>query len=331
MKGYKGFNKGLICRSKQYTENTIFEEPEANICESGMHFCKNPLDVLDDYGFVSKNGELNEFAEVEALDEVETNDDRKFCTKKLKIGAKLSLVGFVKACVEFVTEKTTVTQTVSKISSKKIYSKVSSMEIDSTVASTGYASKVSSMGVDSTVVSTGIHSKVSSMGIGSTVASTGDESTIVSTGYDSKVASTGDESTIVSTGYESTAASTGDKSTVISTGDTSTVVSAGDTSTVVSTGDKSAVVSTRDKSTVISTGACATVVSEGDDCIICCVGAGSCVKAKRGNWITLTEWKYDEQSVSDIPVLKTEYVDGERIKEDVFYVLKDGKFQEVET
>lgn len=313
MKGYKGFNKGLICRSKQYTENTIFEEPEANICESGMHFCKNPLDVLDDYGFVSKNGELNEFAEVEALDEVETNDDRKFCTKKLKIGAKLSLVGFVKACVEFVTEKTTVTQTVSKISSKKIYSKVSSMEIDSTVASTGYASKVSSMGVDSTVVSTGIHSKVSSMGIGSTVASTGDESTIVSTGYDSKVASTGDEST------------------VISTGDTSTVVSAGDTSTVVSTGDKSAVVSTRDKSTVISTGACATVVSEGDDCIICCVGAGSCVKAKRGNWITLTEWKYDEQSVSDIPVLKTEYVDGERIKEDVFYVLKDGKFQEVET
>ena len=313
MKGYKGFHKGMICRGKQYAQNTVFEEPEANICKNGMHFCENPLDVLDDYGFVSKNRELNEFAEVEALDEVETDDDRKFCTKKLKIGAKLSLVRFVKACVEFVTEKTTVTQTVSKISSKKSYSKVSSMEIDSTVASTGYASKVSSMG------------------IGSTVASTGDESTIVSTGYDSKVASTGDKSTIVSTGDESTAASTGDKSTVISTGDTSTVVSAGDTSTVVSTGDKSAVVSTRDKSTVISTGACATVVSEGDDCIICCVGAGSCVKAKRGNWITLTEWKYDEQSVSDIPVLKTEYVDGERIKEDVFYVLKDGKFQEVET
>lgn len=29
MKGYKGFNKGMICRGKQYAENTVFEEPEA--------------------------------------------------------------------------------------------------------------------------------------------------------------------------------------------------------------------------------------------------------------------------------------------------------------
>lgn len=49
MKGYKGFRKGLICKSKQYAENTIFEESEANICVNGMHFCKNPMDVLDYY------------------------------------------------------------------------------------------------------------------------------------------------------------------------------------------------------------------------------------------------------------------------------------------
>lgn len=46
MKGYKGFRKGLICKDKQYAENKIFEEPEANICVNGMHFCKNPMDVL---------------------------------------------------------------------------------------------------------------------------------------------------------------------------------------------------------------------------------------------------------------------------------------------
>lgn len=37
------------------------------------------------------------FAEVEALDDVKTNDGKKFCTKKLKIGAKLSLWQFIKA------------------------------------------------------------------------------------------------------------------------------------------------------------------------------------------------------------------------------------------
>ena len=74
MKGYKGFHKGMICRGKQYTENTVFEESEAYICKSGMHFCKNPLDVLDYYDFMDYNGEFHEFAEVEALDEVKTDD-----------------------------------------------------------------------------------------------------------------------------------------------------------------------------------------------------------------------------------------------------------------
>lgn len=97
MKGYKGFRKGLICKDKQYEENTIFEEPEANICVNGMHFCKNPMDVLDHYPLIDDNGEMCEFAEVEAMDETLTNDEKKYCTKKLKIGARLSLVEFIKA------------------------------------------------------------------------------------------------------------------------------------------------------------------------------------------------------------------------------------------
>jgi hypothetical protein len=97
MKGYKGFRKGLICKDKQYAENTIFEESEANICVNGMHFCKNPMDVLDYYPLIDNNGEMCEFSEVEAMDETLTNDEKKYCTKKLKIGARLSLVEFIKA------------------------------------------------------------------------------------------------------------------------------------------------------------------------------------------------------------------------------------------
>ena len=97
MKGYKGFRKGLICKDKQYAENTIFEESEANICVNGMHFCKNPMDVLDYYPLIDDNGEMYEFAEVEALDETLTNDQREYCTKKLKIGARLSLAEFIRA------------------------------------------------------------------------------------------------------------------------------------------------------------------------------------------------------------------------------------------
>ena len=231
MKGYKGFHKGMICRGKQYTENTVFEESEANICKNGMHFCENPFDVLDYYDFMDYNGEFNEFAEVEALDEVKTDDYQKYCTKKLKIGAKLSLIGFVKACVDFVIEKGTVAQAIDAI------------------ASTGDFSKVASTGFNSKVASTGDYSKV---------ASTGDYSAVASTGFNSKLASTG------------------------------------------------------------------------ECCIICCAGIGSHAKAKKGSWITLAEWEWDKKKGRYVPVcVKTEQVDGERIKEDVFYTLKDGEFQEV--
>ena len=64
---------------------------------NGMHFCKNPMDVLDYYPLIDNNGEMCEFSEVEAMDETLTNDEKKYCTKKLKIGARLSLVEFIKA------------------------------------------------------------------------------------------------------------------------------------------------------------------------------------------------------------------------------------------
>ena len=108
MNGYKGFKKGLACRGKQYSENTVLDEQDAEICKKGMHFCANPFDVLDHYGLLNDEAEFNDFAEVEALDEAKTDDHRKYCTKKLRIGAKLSFSEFVEACVNFSVEKTKV-------------------------------------------------------------------------------------------------------------------------------------------------------------------------------------------------------------------------------
>lgn len=103
MKGYKAFSRGLICRGKQYAENSVFEE-NTEICSKGMHFCKNPLDVFQYYPLVDKEGNATEFAEVEALDSAETHDGEAFCTKKLKIGPKLSLSQFIEASSDFASQ-----------------------------------------------------------------------------------------------------------------------------------------------------------------------------------------------------------------------------------
>ena len=95
MKGYKGFKRGLMCRGKQYAEDTVFEEESAVICETGMHFCKLPHQVFRYY----EPGCGNEFAEVETLDEVHTDDNEKFVTTKLKIGKKISVAELCKRSV----------------------------------------------------------------------------------------------------------------------------------------------------------------------------------------------------------------------------------------
>ena len=103
MKGYKAFGEGMVCKDKQYAENTIFEEEKAKPCVCGMHFCKEPLAVLQYY----PAAQAKEFAEVEALDEALTDDGVKFCTKKLKVGARLDIRQLVNAQIEFVRERCT--------------------------------------------------------------------------------------------------------------------------------------------------------------------------------------------------------------------------------
>lgn len=168
MKGYKAFKKGLVCRDKQYAENTVFEEDKAEVCRSGMHFCKNPLDVFKFYDLVDEHGNY------------------------------------------------------------------------------------------------------------SRLAISGDCSQFATSGYNSRLASNGNYSRLVSSG---------------------------DNSLIESTGKNS---------------------------VICCAGNGSKAKAKIGSWITLSEWNWNEKN-EYVPIcVKTMYVDGEIIKEDTFYKLKDGEFTEAE-
>ena len=159
MKGYKGFEPGLICRGKQYAENTVFEEEEAEICSYGMHFCENPFDVLDYYGFINDTGDFNEFAEVEALEEVKTDDNRKFCTKKLKIGAKLSISKFINACVDFAIEKTSTCIADNKISSGD-FAQIGSSGDFVKIGSSGDSAQIGSSGKDCVICCAGHNSVV---------------------------------------------------------------------------------------------------------------------------------------------------------------------------
>ena len=159
MKGYKAFNKGLICKGKQYAENTVFEEENAEICNSGMHFCREPLEVLEYYPLVNKNGDITEFAEVEALDDPKTNDNKKYCTKKLKIGAKIDFAKLVQASVNFEYEKIEETKVKT---SRKDSAKIGSSGDYAKIGSSGYYAKIGSSGYYAQIGSSGYSAQIGS-------------------------------------------------------------------------------------------------------------------------------------------------------------------------
>ena len=340
MKGYKGFNPGLICKDKQYQENTVFEEPEAKICEKGMHFCENPFDVLDYYDLIRSDGTPNEFAEVEALDEPKTDDKKKFCSRKLKIGVKLGLSGFVKACVDFVLEKTIAempSENVDSGYSARIGSSGYSARIGSSgdyaqIGSSGYSARIGSSGDYAQIGSSGYSARIGSSGYSARIGSSGDYAQIGSSGYSARIGSSGYSAQIGSSGDSAQIGSSGYSAQIGSSGYSARIGSSGDYARIGSSGDYAQIGSSGDYARIGSSGDYARINCTGSNSVICCAGHGSVAKAPIGCWITLAEWKYDGAKRRYVPVcVKTEYVDGEKIKADTPYMLKNGEFVEAES
>ena len=106
--------------------------------------------------------------------------------------------------------------------------------------------------------------------------------------------------------------------------------SSGDYAQIGSSGDYAQIGSSGYSAQIGSSGYSAQIDSTGEDSVIMCAGNSSKAKAKVGSWITLAEWKWSDEKKRDVPVcVKTEYVDGENIKADIWYQLKNRKFVEV--
>ena len=87
--GYKAFNKDWTCRGFQYKVGktyTMKEKPKC--CNQGFHFCTNIADCFKHY---ANNPESTKIALVEALGDIDKEDDAsKCCTNKIKIVKEIS-------------------------------------------------------------------------------------------------------------------------------------------------------------------------------------------------------------------------------------------------
>ena len=210
--GYKAYEPGLVCRGYQYEEGKTYKKNGHGVCVGGVtHYCVNPFDVLDHYPLVREDGKFSEFTTVEAIDEPVTDDGRKFATSTIKIGVKLGFAGFVKACIDFVYEKT-----IKNMPSDKV--------------ETGYSAQIGSSGNNAKIGSSGNNAKIGSSGYSAKIGSSGYSAKIGSSGNSAQIGSSGNSAKIGSSGNFAKIGSSGDSAKIGSSGDSAKIDISGNAS-----------------------------------------------------------------------------------------------------
>ena len=163
IKGFKGFDKNLKCRDYQFEiEKDFIHEGEVKACESGFHFCENPLDVFNYYSPAASR-----FAEVEGSGDINTDgSDSKVAVSRLSIKGELTLNGLINAGVKFIFDR------VKWETAKR--------------ANTGNYSAATNTGNYSAATNTGYRSAATNTGDQSAATVEGKDSIAIVTGYESK-------------------------------------------------------------------------------------------------------------------------------------------------
>ena len=170
--------------------------------------------------------------------------------------------------------------------------------------SSGYGAKIGSSGYGAKIGSSGYGAQIGSSGNYAQIGSSGDGAQIGSSGYGAQIGSSGYGAQIGSSGNDAKIGSSGNYAQIGSSGNDAKIGSSGDGAQIDSTGE---------------------------GCVIMCAGINSVAKASKGSWITLSEWSYSDKKQRYIPVcVKTEFVDGEKIKADTYYKLAGGVFKEIQ-
>ena len=322
---YKGFDKDLKCRGFQYEIGKEYEEKDIEICSRGFHACENPLDVFSYYDMTGSR-----FCEVEQSGEIQKkDDDTKVCSSKISIKAELKLADMINLGVEWLKEKTNPSKIINMITDEKSWddAQIGSSGDYAQIGSSGNRAKIGSSGNDTQIGSSGNYARIGSSGNYARIGSSGYGARIGSSGYGAQIGSSGDDARIGSFGYGARIGSSGNDARIGSSGNDAQIGSSGYGAQIGSSGNRAQIGSSGNRAQIGSSGNDAQIDSMGENSVIMCAGNNSIVKAKIGSWITLAEWRHMDGK--HIPVcVKTEYVDGERIKEDTWYKLENGEFVE---
>ena len=291
IKSYKGFHKDMTCRDFQYKEGGEYEEKQADVCNSGFHACEYPLDC---FYYYSPNCSVYHEVEQEGEFSKRNNGDSKIASTKIKIGAQINIAGLVKAAIEYTTER--------------VKKEADSDESHGASSATGYCGASSATGYKGASSATGDYGASSATGDYGASSATGDYGASSATGNCGASSATGNCGASSATGNCGASSATGDYGASSATGN------CGASS---ATGYKGASSATDPESIAVAW------------------GYHGKARGVKGAYLVLADWEGDEKHYWEqdkwrLKGAEMVRVDGEKIKENIWYTMVNGKVVEVE-
>ena len=303
IKAVKGFNQDMTCTPTddikfQYEEGKTYEEEIADVCNQGFYACELPINAFSYYPPTK-----SVYHEVEMFGKIDSSESDKMCSSKIKIGAKINIAGIIKASIDIIRRKA---------------------EEESSASSGNYGNAASS-GDYGNAASSGNYGNAASSGDYGNAASSGNYGNAASSGYKGNAASSGNCGNAASSGYYGNAASSGYKGNAASSGYKGNAASSGDYGNAASSGNCG---------NAASSGYCGSAKAEHPNSCAIAWGPESKASGVKGSHIVLAEWesnggKYWEEEAWKFKGATMVRVDGENIKENTWYGLRDGKVIEI--
>ena len=298
IKSYKGFNRDLTCRGKQYEVGKEYEEDRAQSCECGMHACEYPLDCFSYY-----DPAHSVYYEVEQSGDLSRRgDDSKVASTKMKIGAEINIAGMVKASINYIRER--------------IKEEKGSDDDYGASSATGNCGASSATGYKGASSATGDYGASSATGNCGASSATGNCGASSATGNYGASSATGNCGASSATGDYGASSATGYKGASLATGDYGASSATGNCGASSATGYKGASSAKDPESIAIAW------------------GYKGRVSGVKGSFLVLADWEGDESEywkpyTWKLKGAKMVRVDGEHIKENTWYTMRNGKIVEV--
>lgn len=338
---YKAFDKDLKCNGFQYEIGKSYHtEEDIHLIHHGFHGCVTPLGLLSYYCKHREN--YRRFAIVGQYGNVSSvfYDGDTISSSDIKIIKEISLKELLDISVKWLLEN----ETIKKVNRHFCKIDVAPYPNNSVISN----------GEDCQIYATSsVNSKICSSGKNTNLTSDEDFNQMIVNGADNSVAiNNTDFNKLLVFGINANVACNG-KNHYIHTFDSANIsgnmeysnincdgnfakIAIGGSYNEINVEKKFPIIAScgrcntinnkGEKARIVSCGSGDIINSKGKESVVVNVSYEGCASAKVGSWITLAE--YDRSNHFAPKCVKTEYVDGKRIKGNTLYTLVNGEFVE---